>query len=434
MAASFKILKYTGSGAETEVSSLGFKRIDSVVAGSQDVAVDDRSDSQYYQIYTPEGDGITSASFEVWFKMELDTAPDNQLSNIRLYVTDEVPEDDNAPNIKIGQSVTYQKPTNAVSSIATTSIYTYTEDNPLKITKDGLGGYAIDGNELTDYSYQVTVGDTGSGNVFYLDSEKQKSISLVKGNTYIFNNTVGSEYSFRLFTLDVAGDPDTEITDGITITNAGTDSEVISVDTTVMFNALGTLDNISYQDATLSDMGSEIELRDPSVLSPTGTFTYSVEVIGNEYYIDGVRKPSLVLQAGSTYIFNNASGDAHPFRIHKDGALGGTEESVVVKGVDVDNGGTVNEVVTVVASDLFAFNGTSDLAYQSTNLTDVGNKINDPDAQSGDTYPPVEIYQGQYNMNTVGDKTDFIVMQVQVEEDTTPGDYIPDIKIIWDES
>jgi hypothetical protein len=90
--------------------------------------------------------------------------------------------------------------------------------------------------------------------------------------------------------------------------------------------------------------------------------------------------------------------------------------------------------VTIDASDLFAFNGTLDLTYQSTTNTSYGNTINDPDAQSGDTYPPVVIHEGQYNMNSVDDKTDYIVMQVQVDENTTPGDYIPDIKIVWDES
>jgi hypothetical protein len=192
MAAELKILKYTGAGAETEVSSLGFKRIDSAVAGSQDAAVDDRGDSIYYQIYTPEGSGITSASFEVWFKLAVGVAPENQLSNIRLYTDEVAPDDANAPNIKIGLTQTYQKPTNAVSSIATGSIYSYTVDSPLAITKDGLSGYTIDGDELTDYSYNITLGDTGSGNVFYLDAEKQKSVTIVRGNTYIFNNSVGS--------------------------------------------------------------------------------------------------------------------------------------------------------------------------------------------------------------------------------------------------
>lgn len=434
MAAELKILKYTGVGAETEVSSLGFKRIDSTVAGSRDAAVDDRGDSIYYQIYTPEGSGITSASFEVWFKLAIGVAPANQLSNIRLYTDDDAPDDANAPSVKIGLTQTYQRPTNAISTIATNSIYSYTADSPLAITKDGLSGYTIDGDELSDYSYNVTLGDTGSGNVFYLDAEKQKEITIVRGNTYIFNNSVGSISLFRLFTLDGNDAPATEITSGVSISGAGTDNEVITIDSEAMFVALGSTDDISYEDPSNFGIGAKITLLDPTVQSPNGTFTFAVEVVDGQYEIDGVRRPALTLEAGNTYIFNNSSGDINPFRIHKGGSLGGTEDNVVVQGVTVVNGGTVNEVITINASDLFAFNGTLDLTYQSTTASSLGNTINDPDVQSGDAYPPVVIHAGRYNMNSIGDKTDYIVMQVQVDENSTPGDYIPDIKVVWDES
>ena len=85
------------------------------------------------------------------------TAPENQLSNIRLYTVDEAPDDDHAPLVKIGVSQAYQKPTNAISTIATGSIYSYTEDAPLEITKDGLSGYTIDGDALSDYAFNVSL-------------------------------------------------------------------------------------------------------------------------------------------------------------------------------------------------------------------------------------------------------------------------------------
>lgn len=435
MSASLKILKYTGYGAETEVSSIGFKRIDSVVAGAADGPVDDTGDAVYYQIYTPEGDGITACSFEVWFKLAVDQVPDNQLSNVRLYVAEDYASSEYDASIKVGLAQTYRRPTNSVSDIATTELSTYTQDSPLAITKDGLSGYEIDGDALTTYSYQVTVGDTGSGNVFYLNAVKQDAISLVNNNTYIFNNTVGDEYAFRFYTDDGGGSPDVEITDGVTITNAGTTSESIEIDTAVMFAALGSLDNILYTDISSPTMGASVTLIDPDVIAPNTTFNLSVEVVDGVYYIDDVKNPVITFEPGNTYVFTNANGSTNPFRLFSDSSDGGTETGVIVNGVTVDNGATDGEVITVVASDLFAFNGKTGITYQSTTNSSYGNRVQYPDSQSGDaSFPPITVLKGTYNMNTAGDKTDFIVMQVQVTENTVAGEFIPDLKIEWDES
>lgn len=429
MSASFRLLKYTGYGAETEVTSIGFKRLDSVVAGSADAAVDDTGDVSYYQIYTPEIDDVTTASFESWFKLELVNPPDNQLSNIRLYADGFYTDNEYDASIKVGISQTFRKPTNSISDIATTDLSTYTKDSPLPITKDGLGGYEIDGDALTVYSYQITVNDTGSGNVFYLNNEKQKEISLVKGNTYIMNNTVGPTYQFRIFNSSMV-----ELTDGITITNSGTNTETIEIDTDVLFDSLGTLDDIIYTTASNPTMGASIHLIDPSVISPNITKTMTVSIVNNEFYIDDVKKPVITFEPGNTYIFINPNGDTNPFRFFIN-SIGGSEQNVIVNGVSVVNGGTINEVVTVTTSDFFSMNGKLNLSYGSTKNTSYGNSVIYPSSQSGDaSFPPITIKKGVYNMITAGDKTDFIVMQVQVNMNTTPGNFNPRIKIEWDES
>jgi hypothetical protein len=92
MPAKFQIIKYTGKSSDfgTEVSSIGLKRVDAAVPavyGTPVVPGDDRSDASTYSVYRPDSvDGI-SYSFESIFKLKLATAPDNQLSNVRIYTS-----------------------------------------------------------------------------------------------------------------------------------------------------------------------------------------------------------------------------------------------------------------------------------------------------------------------------------------------------------
>src|SRR6056300_1513941 len=107
MSAAFQIIKYTGKDCEfgTPVSSIGIKRIDAAVPavyGDPIVAGDDVSDVNTYSIYRPDDENGTTYSFESIFKLKLTTAPDNQLSNVRIYPAIDEPDDDSKAILKIG--------------------------------------------------------------------------------------------------------------------------------------------------------------------------------------------------------------------------------------------------------------------------------------------------------------------------------------------
>ena len=92
MAAEFKIIKYTGKSSDfgTEVANIGIKRIDAAVPavyGNPVVAANDQSDASMYSVHKPENEDEFSYSFESIFKLKLKNAPDNQLSNIRIYTS-----------------------------------------------------------------------------------------------------------------------------------------------------------------------------------------------------------------------------------------------------------------------------------------------------------------------------------------------------------
>lgn len=521
MTAIIKKYKYTGKGgAEAEVESIGFKRIDSTVAGSQDAPVDDRGDAVYYSIYTPDGDGITTSSYEAWVRFGIGQSPDNHVSNFRLWTDDDEPDDVNAPVLMVGMTSTYRKPTNAVSDIAVNNIYSYSEDTPLYITRAGLSGYQITNNitlnytiiagsfsigdvvtggtsgaigsilsigtvsgvllinvtngqfvdsetitsgtnsatitNVDDVSYRATVADTGSGNVYFLNGLKQDSPTLIIGNDiYTITNTSGASYSMSFYETDNTPILPLDGTTGITVANQGTNNEIITINTTVLSNYISGSGNdltgfkYDFDNAgTPSGIGSIIALFDPVNTSfPNITYNHVVDVVDSEFVITfdssfdtggATRKPVLNFTRGERHVFTNNDGSSHPFRIHLDES--GSEDNVVVNGIVVENGGTDGEIITVDVSQLFDFLGPEFDALQSDTITvaDTSRLLygstKEYETSYGNAIIDVGNYTGTYNMIDVGDKTDFIVFQVQVTENTSAGNYIPNIRVAYDEA
>ena len=424
MAAELKIYKYTGTGAKTEVTSIAFKRVDRTVPGSKDAPVDDRGDAEYYAVYTPEIVGVKNSSFETWIKLEVAQVPDTQLSNVRLWVEEDDRMPVGAPSILVGITDTYRKPTDSISPTATNDLYTYTKDSPLLITRGGLGGYEIDPLVYDVDSFDVIVRDPGYGNVFYVNDVRQAKMTVTKGKTHIINNSSGDQYPLRIY--QSSGASYVEVTDGVVVTNPGTVNETI----TITAATLGTIGNDFFYKSPLFlddsvNIGGELSYFDPDTMMPVGVFNHTVSVVDGVFYIDGVRKIDLKMNFGETHIFTNVNGSVHPFRIYasdKDA----NESGLAYKGVVVADGGTDVEVVTVTTADLYTFNGES-LVYGSPNGVGIGYSITRPDPIEGD-------YVGKYNMNHIGDSTDFVVFQIQLSMDTTPGNYIPPIQIAYDES
>ncbi len=432
MTAVLKYIKYTGKSSQfgTEVTSIGLKRVDQAVPavyGEPITPGDDKSDVNYYPILVPDNEG-TVWSFESIFKIHLKTAPDNQLSNIRIYPVGDAPTATNVPKLFIGCSQSFSRPTNTKSLVAINNIWDYSKETPFEITIAGLSGYEISPEVFSVYEYQITVGDTGSGNKFFLNGDKQPAIKIIEGNTYTFINNVTDNFDFRIFNTS-----DTVITNPDIVYSVSMGNQIITINaTSALMGAYPA--GFKYGEVSNVSMGSTITWFDIDDV-PTETVEYDVEVKedlnGTPYfYLNDSRNPVLSFEVGKKYKFTNISGDTNPFRIFSKGT-GGTEDFVIVEGVTVTDGGTVNEVVLVdtLAMDMA---GKTPYSYQSTTNVGYGNVI---------SLSPLESL-GAYNMNTVGGginpeaagETDYIYLQIEIDEETLAGLHIPNLIIEYDES
>lgn len=435
MPAELSIFKYTGKCAEfgTPVSSIGLKRVDSAVPavyGNPILPGDDKSDVLRYSVLVPT-DNSKVYSFESIFKIHLKTPPTNQLSNIRIYP--EWPEgvdplNPNAPIFKIGVSQSFSRPTNIQSTVATNLVSSYTQANPFQITIGGLSGYEISPEVFGIYTFQVTTGDTGSGNKFYINGEKQQPLRIIIGNDYTFVNNVTGTYVLNIYdtTDTLVSDPDVEY---------GTSGplDIITIHATQdLFNAFP--NGFKYGSSTDPNMGGFVEWFDIDDIG-TETIEYTVEVAAHNnkyyFYLNGTRAPALDFREGKIYKFTNPHGNTNPFRLVTQGK-GGVEDFVIIDGITVENGGTINEIVTVDTTLMLAA-GKVPSSYQSTTNESYGNIIR---------FVPLDSV-GAYNMNTVGGgtsdpsaagETDYIYLQIEVNKDTNPELFIPNLRIEYDES
>lgn len=429
MTALLKILKYVGKSGifGTEVSSIGLKRIDSVVPAVYGMPIlpgDDKSDVLRFPVLVPD-DGTTTDvySFESIFKIHLKSAPDNQLTNIRIYPEGSAPETPNRPKLFIGNSLRFTRPTNGKSLVALNDIWDYSEENPFYVTIGGTFGYNEVPEEILTYEYQLTVSDSGFGNKYYVDGERSAQIDIVEGKTYILINHSPSGFPLRIYDIG-----HTEVVSPDIVYTSDSGLEIVTIHATHEL-LLAYANGFIYGSITDPDMGGIIDWTN-IVLDPT-TIEYVVETQPDLFmYFNGFRGPVLELQIGKTYIFTNVTGATHPFRLFSKG-VGGSTEFVVLDGVTVVNGGTDNEVVTVDTNLLVAA-ANLPVYYGSVTQAGIGNFIR--------LLP--RIFNGNYNMKTVGGgvnplsagETDYIYIQMAINKDTDPGDFIPNLIIKYDES
>lgn len=187
MPAQVAIKKYTGKDAEfgTLVSSLGIKRVDTCVPsvysserlGGRTVPADDGSESQFYCIYRPDDPKCKAYSMECAFKVHLVAPPDRQLTNIRLYPTGPRPRGKHPAILRIGNSISYSRPTNTQSLIATHDIWEFDREHPFYLTVSGLYGQ-MPQQRLGHTHYITEYRDVGAGNVVFLDGNRQPVVPV----------------------------------------------------------------------------------------------------------------------------------------------------------------------------------------------------------------------------------------------------------------
>ena len=187
MPAQVVIKKYTGKDSEfgTLVSSLGIKRVDTCVPsvysserlGGRTVPADDGSESQFYCIYRPDDPKCKAYSMECVFKVHLVAPPDRQLTDIRLYPTGPRPKGKHPAVVRIGNSITYSRPTNTKSTVAIHDIWEYSKERPFYLTVSGLYGQ-VPQPQLEHTHYITEYRDVGYGNVVYLDGMRQPVVPV----------------------------------------------------------------------------------------------------------------------------------------------------------------------------------------------------------------------------------------------------------------
>lgn len=187
MPAQVAIKKYTGKDAEfgTLVSSLGIKRVDTCVPsvysserlGGRTIPADDGSESQFYCVYRPDDPKCKAYSMECVFKLHLVAPPDRQLTNIRLYPTGPRPSQRHPAILRIGNSISYSKPTNNRSTVATHDIWEFSEEHPFYLTVSGLYGQ-MPQQRLGHTHFVVEYRDVGFGNVVFLDGMRQPVVPV----------------------------------------------------------------------------------------------------------------------------------------------------------------------------------------------------------------------------------------------------------------
>ncbi len=149
MAATLTFRVYTGSAAGTESGS---------VTGIDYISADNATNSLANRQANPIP--VNSQSYEKWMKMKVDTAPANSVSNFQVWGDGTVMT--STTLMWTGAYVTGVTPTNAVSTIASTTFTNFTSGN--KMTWDS-GSYTAT-NATTRYMVsQLQVAATaGPGN------------------------------------------------------------------------------------------------------------------------------------------------------------------------------------------------------------------------------------------------------------------------------
>ncbi len=245
-------------------------------------------------------------------------------------------------------------------------------------------------------TYTVTVVSTGSGNKYAIDGVQQKTLNLIEGKTYEFDQSDSSNSSHPLrfsTTSNGTHSGGDEYTTGVT-TNGTPGSSGAYTRITVASSA----PTLYYYCTNHSNMGGLA-----NTLSSSVTRAYDVTVAatdsGNKYVIDGVQQDTLYLAESGTYYFDqsDSTNGNHPFRFSttSNGTHSGGSEyttGVTTSGTPGQAGAYTQIVVATDAPTLY---------YYCTQHSGMGGTANTPAA---DTWGALN-----WNANLWGTNAEFTV-------------------------
>ena len=232
---------------------------------------------------------------------------------------------------------------------------------------------------MATITYTVTVANSGSGNVYYIDGAANPALTFARGNTYVFNLSDNSNSGHPLAFKDSFGN---SYTDDVTTTGtAGSSGANVTI---VVDNQTPT--PLRYYCTVHGEgMGNTIDV------TGVGTITYTTTVAApsgyNLYVIEGSNAPVLTFVRGNTYVFDLSanSNSGHPLAF-KDSVGNSYTTGVTTTGTAGSNGASVSIVTN-------ASTPTGLRYYCTVHGNAMGNTI---------SVPVVDAYVGLYGSGEYG--------------------------------
>jgi hypothetical protein len=152
------------------------------------------------------------------------------------------------------------------------------------------------------------------------------------------------------------------------------------------------------------------------------------------FYINGVRRPTLMFDLNKVYHFINKDGDRYPLRFigNRYAPLANNVDDVITDGVVVLHGGTALEEI-FVNPELVLKSGRCIGAYQCVCHPGLGNVVYEHPLDMCGNYNMCRVGGGIYNPLLAGE-SDYVYLQMQVSGLCEPGSAAPAFEIGYDET
>ena len=152
------------------------------------------------------------------------------------------------------------------------------------------------------------------------------------------------------------------------------------------------------------------------------------------FYINGVRRPTLLFDLNKTYHFMNNTGSKFPLRFIGShfAPVANNIDDVITSGIVVLHGGTDLEEVFVNPEQVLK-SGQCIGSYQSVCMPGMGNLAYIHPLDMCGNYNMCRVGGGIYNPLLAGE-SDYVYLQLQVSGTCDPGSAVPTLEIGYDET